>query len=345
LELHPQAEPLAVTHQGPFVFVGDGKILTIDAAKSHTSQDGGKTWMSQPLAARPEGSEQDVVISSERALVHTRGGVVVAGFMDNSQQRWTWDDRLGDAPGAVLPTYTMRSLDGGSTWQDVQKLHDDWTGAVRGLIETSDGLLVLSSMKMLHAPGRHAVQTYWSADQGKTWHAGNLIDLGGAGHHGGVTEATLVELRDKRVWSLLRTNWMEFWSGYSFDGGKNWRILQPSGIPASSAPAMLARLTSGRIVLVWNLPYPEGKDSFPLSGGDGLWSEVSVSNHRGELVMAFSSDEGKSWSRATVLARQPGASLAYPFVFEAEPGVLWITTMQGDVRLRVREKDFVVDGS
>jgi hypothetical protein len=138
---------------------------------------------------------------------------------------------------------------------------------------------------------------------------------------------------------------MVFWSGFSFDGGKNWRILQPSGIPASRAPAMRARLTSGRIVLVWNLPYPEGKDSFPLSGGDGLWSEVSVSNHRGELVMAFSSDEGKSWSRATVLARQPGASLAYPFVFEAEPGVLWITTMQGDVRLRVREKDFVVDGS
>jgi len=41
-----------------------------------------------------------------------------------------------------------------------------------------------------------------------------------------------------------------------------------------------------------------------------------------------------------VIARKPGASLAYPYLFEASPGELWITTMQGGVRLKLREADF-----
>jgi len=42
-----------------------------------------------------------------------------------------------------------------------------------------------------------------------------------------------------------------------------------------------------------------------------------------------------------VLARQKGKSLAYPYLFERVPGELWITTMQGGVRVCIDEKDFV----
>jgi hypothetical protein len=266
--------------------------------------------------------------------------VIIVAFMNDHEKHWTWKNELHDAPGAILPTYVMRSLDGGQTWQDIQKLHDDWTGAVRDIIQTKEGRVIIAAQKMLHDPGRHATVTYWSDDDGRAWKSSNVIDLGGQGHHGGNMEPTLVELNDGRVWMLIRTNWGEFWSAWSHDGGRNWRVLQPSGVAASSAPAIIKRLASGRLALVWNQLYPEGQSSFKLSGGDGIWSETPVSNHREELSLAFSSDEGKNWSQPVVLARQPGKWLSYPYLFEPQPGKLWLTTMQGGLRVEFSEADF-----
>jgi photosystem II stability/assembly factor-like uncharacterized protein len=323
--------------QGPFVRTQTGEILAIDSAGSYVSADGGETWSeSRPLF--PE--QTDIVVSREQSLICTESGVIIAAFMNLSERHWTWQDELHDAPGARLPTYVMRSTDNGRTWQDIQKLHDEWTGASRDMIQTSDGRVIFTSMKMLNSPGRHSVLTYSSEDDGVTWKASNLIDLGGRGHHGGVTEPTLTELPDGRIWMLIRTNWGEFWSGYSYDGGQTWRVLQPSGIPSSSAPGLLKRLKSGRLLLVWNRPLPENGESWPLRGGDGLWSDTPVSNHREELSLAFSGDDGRSWSEPVVVARQPGTWLAYPYVFEVEPGLLWLTTMQGDLRVQLNEGDF-----
>lgn len=84
----------------------------------------------------------------------------------------------------------------------------------------------------------------------------------------------------------------------------------------------------------------KGTDTFPLTGGDRRWSATPVSNHRGELSIAFTEDECKTWSVPVVVARKPGAWLSYPFVFEVAPGELYITTMQGGVRLKLREADF-----
>jgi len=75
---------------------------------------------------------------------------------------------------------------------------------------------------------------------------------------------------------------------------------------------------------------------------------IKVSNHRLELSLAFSEDDGQSWSDPVVIARSTGKAressrgwIAYPYVFERRPGELWITTMQGPVRLRIFERDLV----
>lgn len=333
----PRLSPMPTQLQGPFVHTKAGEILAIDGTSSYLSADGGATW-SEPRPLFPEGT--DIEVSRERTLICTESGVIIAAFMNLRERNWTWQNELHDAPGARLPTYVMRSTDDGRTWHDIQKVHDDWTGANRDMIQTTGGRVIFTSMKMLHNPGRHSVLTYSSDDDGLTWTASNLIDLGGRGHHGGVTEPTLTELDDGRIWMLIRTNWGEFWSGYSHDGGRFWRVLQPSGIPASSAPGLLKRLSSGRLILVWNRPLPEGKDSWPLSGGDGLWSDTPVSNHREELSIAFSEDDGETWSAPVVVARQSGKWIAYPYVFEVAPGRLWLTTMQGELRAELREIDF-----
>ena len=103
----------------------------------------------------------------------------------------------------------------------------------------------------------------------------------------------------------------------------------------------MKRLASGRLMLVWNRPFPEGKDAWPLSGGDGIWSDTPVSNHREELSLAFSDDDGRSWSKPVAVAGRQGQWVSYPYIFEIEPGRLWLTTMQGGLRDVLSEDAFV----
>ena len=42
-----------------------------------------------------------------------------------------------------------------------------------------------------------------------------------------------------------------------------------------------------------------------------------------------------------MIARQKDAWLSYPRVLEYSPGELWITTMQGGLRLVIQESDFI----
>jgi len=121
------------------------------------------------------------------------------------------------------------------------------------------------------------VVTPAAVDEGMFWQRSNVIDRGGIGHHAGVTEATIEQLRDGRIWMLMRTNWKTFWEAYSSDQGLSWSSIGPTKIDAGSAPGLLKRLQSGRLILVWNRYYPEGKTSFPLL----KFEDVELKNENG----------------------------------------------------------------
>ncbi len=339
--LHPKASPIDLP-MGPFIRLKNGSILTVDETSALLSSDEGKTW--QPHAIFPEG--QNFAIRRERVLLQTRDGAIILAFVNDKERVWKWNKQTSDADeGTKLPTYTIRSLDGGKTWQDLQKLHDEWTGAIRDIIQTRDGTVIFTSMMMLHQPGRHATVTYASKDGGLTWRRSNIIDLGGKGHHDGALEAAIEQLNDGRIWMLIRTNYGKFWEAFSDDEGHSWRVFQPSGIGASSAPALVKRVKSGRLILVWNRLLPEGTADFPKVGGDGQFSEVPVINHRQELSVAFSSDEGKTWSKPQVIATAPEGKqrdVSYPFLFEVQPGEFWLTSMRGGLAAQFKEADFFV---
>ena len=89
---------------------------------------------------------------------------------------------------------------------------------------------------------------------------------------------------------------------------------------------MLKRLASGRLVLLWN--------RFAKNRPKKL-------GRREELSMAFSEDDGKTWSKPAILLRLRGQRVSYPFVFERRPGELWITVWQGTTFIKLRESDFV----
>jgi hypothetical protein len=344
--IHPKAEEIPGLKTGPFVRLGNGDILTVEGNKSCISKDEGKTWSEYSIFA--DSSRFDIRI--ERALIRTRDGVIILAFANNKERaNWNWQNDIADSPGAMLPTYAVRSLDDGKTWQPPQKLHDEWTGANRDMIETKDGTVIISSMMMRHNPGHHTVVTYTSKTNGLNWIRSNVIDLGGVGHHSGVTEATIEQLRDGRIWMLMRTNWGVFWEAYSDNEGLTWKNFKPTKIDVSSAPGLLQRLKSGRLFLIWNRANPKGQSSYLMSGGDGISSEVAHSNNREELSVMFSDDDGKTWTKPVVIARVTDKSkiknLAYPRVFEARPGEIWITTtyagFAGELSIKLQEKDFL----
>jgi len=94
----------------------------------------------------------------------------------------------------------------------------------------------------------------------------------------------------------------------------------------------------------------DSKATFISDDGGLTWSDprplfdadrkITVSNYREELSLAFSDDEGESWSEPVVVARHKGKWLSYPYAFEVEPGCIWLTTMQGNVGAEFQESDF-----
>lgn len=338
LTLHPALTKLPDLPPGAMAKAPEGPIVVLHDRKAHRTFDLGATWEAFPF----EGERPNVELTIDQSALATRSGVYLASFLNTGERvGLDWDKETASCPETVtLPHYVARSLDGGKTWRDFAKLHDDWTGDARDIIQLESGRLVLTSMKMLHRPVHHAVLTYWSDDDGLTWTPSNLVDLGGRGHHGGVSESTVTQLRDGRLWLLLRTNWGRFWEAFSDDEGVSWRVIRPSAIEASSAPGLLTRLASGRLMLLWNRPLPEGWTEFPLTGGDNHWSDVAVSNHRSELSLAFSEDDGAHWTDPVVIAHGPDPNkswTSYPWALEVEPGHVWVTTMQGKLRASFRE--------
>ena len=333
---HTLSKPLPSDKMGPFIRLSNRDILTVHDTEVFVSPDEGKTWTSRPLFK----GGQNFKVSKERALLRTSKGTLVLVFLNLAELKWGWDSEKNQPiEGIQVDVWVARSFDEGKTWPELKMAQKGYCGAVRDLIQTREGNLVFVAQDMLPKLARHITQTYVSKDDGATWQASNILDLGGRGHHDGATEGTVEELKDGRLWLLVRTNLDRFWEALSEDGGLTWRVFRPSQIGASSAPGMLKRLKSGRLVLIWNQLYPEGQTSYERRGG--VWSNPPGSWHREELSIAFSEDEGHSWSKPVVLAKEPRKWLSYAYLFEASPGNLWVTTMQGEVRLQLREADFL----
>lgn len=344
---------LPVGMVGPFVELSDGSLLVVKGNATRVSRDDGKTW-SEPHAIYT--GPKPGIPDDSGVLLRTRDNAIVLVYMDISTLQWGWNKEAGEAvENARLDVWSIRSLDGGKTWVDRQRILEGYCGALIDIIETKTGYIVVPVQLLLRKPARHALSTFVSTDAGKSWKQSNIIDLGGHGHHDGAMEPTLVELNDGRLWMLIRTNWDRFWEAYSLDHGSSWRILQPTTIDASSSPGFLTRLASGRLVLVWNRLYPSGTKAVARRNDNGL-SEAAASWQREELSIAFSENDGKSWNEPIVFARLAGGEplqlgegrkmrmdgLSYPTIFERRKGELWITTrFQGHLRVMLREEQFV----
>ncbi|MGB4705221.1 MAG: sialidase family protein [Candidatus Saccharicenans sp.] len=340
---HPVCQPLEVTKPGPFVLMADGSLATIDDRGFYLSRDRGKTWTEPVFVCRGLNPAEP----ASYYLLRTKNNVLILVYLNFEGKKFSWDVEKNEPGDCRLEVWSVRSLDGGRTWVDHQRILEGYNPNFFGLIQTSSGRIVVPLQHLVSDPGRLVVCSFYSDDDGKSWRRSNWIDLGGHGHHDGAFEPTVAELPDGRLLMLIRTGLDRFWQAIS-DDGKYWRTIQPSSIDASSSPGYLLRLRSGRLVLVWNRLNPEGR-LWPKTRPTPFHSELPASWHREELSISFS-DDGFHWSEPVVIAKQPGGQLSYPYVFEPEPGVIWVVAGFAfrkpwedpwPLRLELREKDFI----
>ncbi len=323
--LHPKASALPFRHQGPFVTTTDGGVLCIDAKNALRSADEGRTWSSTPLFA----DAKKYNVSNERALLRTREGVIISAWMNGAERqapkRWGWGDKDVDWHAFVLPTYSCRSTDDGKTWEPPVRLSTPWCGCIHSIIQMKSGRIVLVGQEII-PQWRHATVMWASDDLGQSWKRGDVLDYGvGAHDHAGSIEGSVVERKDGSLYLLLRTESGFLWEATSRDGLK-WEGLKQTKVSSVTCCPQMSRLSNGRIALLWNAPPRHD----PKNG-----------TSRVELSLALSDDETATWSKPVIVAANyvPGGRVSYPYLYERKPGELWITTMQGGLRMKVNAAD------
>lgn len=322
--VHPKCKSLDISRNGPFVQLDDGTLWVVDKNVLKASNDAGKTW--KAISGEIDSGMNIGHIGHVGQFIRTKAGTIVIVFLDFDGYKFAWDNaKRKPKPECKLEMWAIRSTDGGKTWTDKQRLLPGYNADFMGLLQTRAGHIVVTVEHLVPELGRWVCCSFRSKDEGKTWKQSNLIDLGGSGHHDGAVEPTACELSDGRLLMMIRTGFGQFWRAYSTDGGEYWRTIEPSGVDASSAPGWILRLADGKLAFVWNRSKAEGAKEVTQKWA-GQSFEYPAPGYRQELSLAFSTDDGKTWGKPVVLAREPGGQLAYPYLLERSPGKLWVFT-------------------
>jgi hypothetical protein len=247
---------------------------------------------------------------------------------------------LGGYGGKLLNVWHTRSDNGRKSWRKPRLLWMGYTGAMNSVIQMANGR-ILFPFAELRPPrdfggGGDDLQAYtkwgpfqstllYSDDWGATWHLSPSslgIEVPSIIHGYGADEPVVLQLKDGRVWMLVRTQRGRLFQSFS-DDGATWSPLSPTNLISSDSPAGIVRLDDGRIVLFWNCC-----QRYPYAFGG-----------RHVLHAAISSDEGKTWRGFREVARDPKRNepvppridfgTAYPFPTVVNDGKIIYTTGQG----------------
>ncbi len=134
-----------------------------------------------------------------------------------------------------------------------------------------------------------------STDEGKTWKLHGAIKTAKAG-----LENMIVELKDGRLWMLIRTEKV-LWESHSSDKGRTWTPGRPTTIATPHSRFFIRRLASGNLLLV---------NHYKFTG-------------RSHLTAQLSTDDGATWSDGLLLDERSGVS--YPDGVQDNAGLIWIT--------------------
>ena len=316
-----------------------------------TSTDGGRSWSELDLLF-------DLPVDPGRwggcLMLVDQDGEVHAFLVNDRNTGVFRDPSVTDQPGPLpmgdrrIDLWHTRTDVGRSRWQDLKRIWTGYTGSINSVIQLKSGRIVLPFAYQTRRSWQdrgEGLDAFWyvgganstavySDDGGKTWTLSSSelkVQTPSIGPYGGV-EPVIIQLKDGRVWMLIRTQLGRFYESFSEDGA-TWSPPSPSRLINSDSPAGLVRLPDERIVLFWNkcLRYPYAH------GG------------RHVLHAAVSDDEGETWHGHREVFRDPmrhepppprgDHGTAYPFPKVLPDGSVLATTGQGKGRVVVVNVD------
>jgi hypothetical protein len=151
---------------------------------------------------------------------------------------------------------------------------------------------------------------FYSDDDGDSWQeAADWVAMPRRSTHG-LQEPGVVELRDGRIYAWFRTSLGQQYEAYSMDQGDTWTVPQPSRFYTPLAPMAMKRVPkTGDLMAVWN-------------DHAGLATASPMRKNRSPLALAFSADDGATWSKSRLIETDPEHGYAYTAIHFTDEAVL-----------------------
>jgi len=281
--------------QGPLHAYSLRTVHGVTEEVIQTSTDDGRTWSTPVTAFKLPAGFGDV--GAPKLLLDSRGQIHL--FMPVNPRR-----TAGDYHQQQWNLWYVRSTDAPFHWAAPKEIWKGYVGSLQSAIQLRSGRIVLpfcfltqrswsnrgSGPDAFTYTGKFSSSVLYSDDGGDSWIQSTELKTPTPDITTilGAIEPVVLELRDGRVWMLIRTQMGRFYESFSADGAE-WSRPRPSEIISSDSPAGLIRLKDGRILLIWNNCL-----RFPYAYGG-----------RHVLHAAVSEDEGRSWRGYREILRDP----------------------------------------
>jgi len=284
LELNDGSLLLAATE-----FLGEGSDFSQAHIVARRSTDGGRTWQPPRELQKNIGGLNVMSVTLRRLEAPaTRGAVAMFFLVKNSPDnlkcfvRFSRDETKTFGPAVCVtdaPGYHVVNND--------------------RVVQLSGGriLVPVAYSSDVQKEDHFVSFCYYSDDGGKSWRKGR-------GHvdqlQRGAMEPEVIELNDGRCLMIVRTQLGIIAASVSEDRGDTWSEPYSLGVTAPEAPATIRRIPStGDLLLIYNPTFVPG---------------AGLGGPRTPLAAAISTDESKTWLRATDLEARNDRSYAYTSV-------------------------------
>jgi len=241
---------------------------------------------------------------------------VANGVQSDTLRYPTWNPVLYQVPGGDLLLFykvgpspstwwgmLTRSGDHGYTWSEPEPLPDGYIGPVKNKpVLLEDGTLLCGSSREGNGWRLHFEST---RDFGETWETTGEINDGKI--YNAIQPAILIH-EDGSLQSLSRTKNAVIGSNRSFDNGKTWTLMQPSGLPSNNSGIDAVTLKDGRHLVVYN------HVKTPVNAPKGYRTPLNVAV----------SEDGKHWEAALILEDSEISQYSYPSVIQSSDGLVHV---------------------
>ena len=282
----------------------DGRLVGVfdrgGDAFARYSSDGGRTWLPpERLFAHPKGLG-DFGLHN---LVADKNGELHLIYTGYTAGKTIYETKFD--------VYHFGSTNGRKNWKPGVLVQKGYYGSLLSVIVLKSGRIILpvcyltprvwsnrgTGFDAFTDMGRFESGAFYSDDGGDSWKRADAVFKVPSPYIGadGIIEPIALELKDGRVWMLLRTQLGRFFESFSKDGSV-WTKPTPTPIFSSDSPPSLTRLKDGRIVMLWN-------NCLRFSYAQG---------GRHVIHAAISEDDGKTWRGYREVA-------ANPFINEPPP--------------------------